>query len=185
MILEILLEMFPLAVLALVAKNMADTASVRRVVRSALVMQLVITLAFMALVIAGTGLFVDMVNTPEDIRERSIEFLRIKALAIPFETLGLLFIVSIKAMKRGWLAVGIASVGVLVNFSLDSVMISEFSFSLRLGLVGSAWDYVACQDHRLPRRCVRVLFCGQGEAGGPLRQGRDEGDPADREVHRP
>jgi len=141
-VLEILLEMFPLAVLALVARNIADASSVTKVVRSALVMQIVITLAFMALIMVGTNLFVDAVNTPDDIRERTVEFLRIKALAIPFESIGLLFIISIKAMRRGWLAVGIAAIGVLVNFSLDSLMISDFSFSLRLGLVGSAWDYV-------------------------------------------
>lgn len=141
-VLEILLEMFPLAVLALVARNMADSSSVAKVVRSALVMQLAITLSFMMFILVGTNLFVDAVNTPEDIRDRTVEFLRVKALAIPFESIGLLFIISIKAMRRGWLAVGIAAIGVLVNFTLDSLMISDFSFSLRLGLIGSAWDYV-------------------------------------------
>jgi len=141
-ILEILLETFPLAVLALVAWNMTNEENVSRIVRSAIIMQLTITIAFMALILIGANLFVETINTPADIRERTVEFLRIKAIAIPFESLGLLFIVSIKAMRRGWLAVGIAGLGVLVNFSLDSMVISTYSFSLRFGLIGSAWDYV-------------------------------------------
>lgn len=141
-LLEILLEMFPIAVLALVAKNLTDTTKVTSVVKSALLMQLVITLAFMLFIIFGTGLLVESINTPAEIRERSISFLQIKALAIPFESLGLLFIISIKAMRKGVIAIGIAALGVLINFSLDAVMISNYSFSLHLGLTGSAWDYV-------------------------------------------
>lgn len=135
--------MFPLAVLALVAKKFTDTENASRVVRSALVMQLVITLIFMALVLLGTGWFVEAMNTPEEIRERSVAFLQVKALAMPFEALSVLFIISLKAMRRGKLAVLIALVGVLVNVVLDTIMISDLSFSLRLGLMGSAWDYVA------------------------------------------
>jgi Na+-driven multidrug efflux pump len=141
-ILEILLETFPLAVLALVAWKMTDEESIVRIVRSAVFMQLAITLAFMALILVGANLFVQTINTPVDIRERSVEFLRIKAIAIPFESIGLLFIISIKAMRRGWLAVGIAAAGVLLNFTLDSFVISTFSFSFKFGLIGSAWDYV-------------------------------------------
>ena len=141
--LEILLEMFPLAVLALVARKFTDTENASSVVRSALVMQLIITLAFMAVVLLGTGLFVDAMNTPMEIRERTIDFLRIKALAMPFEALSVIYIISLKAMKKGRLAVAIALAGVLINVTLDTLMISDLSFSLRLGLIGSAYDYVA------------------------------------------
>lgn len=135
--------MFPLAVLALVARRFTDTENASRVVRSALVMQLLITLTFMALVLLGTDWFVEAMNTPQEIRERSVAFLQVKALAMPFEALSVLFIISLKAMKRGKLAVLIALVSVLVNVVLDTMMISDLSFSLRLGLMGSAWDYVA------------------------------------------
>ena len=81
-LLEILLEMFPLAVLALVARNLTDATKVMRVVKSAALMQLAVTVAFMAFIMAGTGLLVDCINTPEEIRERTISFLQIKALAM-------------------------------------------------------------------------------------------------------
>jgi len=66
----------------------------------------------------------------------------VKALAIPFEAMGVLFVVAIRAMRRGKLAVIIAAAAVAVNVILDTIMISNLSFSLRLGLTGSAWDYV-------------------------------------------
>lgn len=142
-ILEILLEMFPLAVLALVARDLTKAEKVANVLRSAIVMQLVVTTAFLFAILIGTGLFVEAINTPVDMQLRTEAFLRVKALAIPFEALGILFIVAIKAMRRGGLAVGIAAVGVLMNVVLDVFLISDFSFSLRLGLIGSAWGYVA------------------------------------------
>ncbi len=142
-ILEILLEMFPLAVLALVARDLARTDNVVKVVKSALLMQIVITTAFMGFILLGAGTFVNLINTPPEIQQRTEAFLRTKALAVPFESLGVLFIVSIKAMRKGVLAVGIAAAGVLMNVVLDVLLISDFSFSLRLGLLGSAWGYVA------------------------------------------
>lgn len=142
-LLEILLEMFPLAVLALVARKFNDLENASKVVRSALVMQLIITSVFMILVFVGAGMFVEVMNVPEEIAVRSEAFLRVKALAIPFEALSVLFIISLKAMRKGRLAVGIALTGVIVNVILDTMIISDLSFSLRLGLMGSAWDYVA------------------------------------------
>ena len=141
-ILEVLLEMFPLAVLALVAWDFMNKTRVVDVVRTAIVMQLVITIFFMLLIILGTGLFVDTINTPVEIRDRTISFLSVKAIAIPFESIGLLFIVALKAMRKGKIAVGIAAVGVVLNVILDTIVISDYSFSLRLGLMGSAYDYV-------------------------------------------
>jgi len=141
--LEVLLEMFPLAVLALVARDLAQPDKVVRVVRSAVLMQLAITLAFLVAILVGVGYFVGAINTPPEIRQRTEAFLATKSLAIPFEALGLLFIISIKAMRKGALAVGIAAFGVVMNFILDAFLISDFAFSLRLGLIGSAWGYVA------------------------------------------
>ncbi len=141
-ILEILLETFPLAVLALVAQDMTRPETARQVVRSAMLMQLVLTVGFMVLILAGTGLFVSAINTPIEIQQRTEAFLQVKVLAVPFESLGLLFIIALKAMRKGGLAVGIAAAGVAMNVVLDVLLISNFSFSLHWGLMGSAWDYV-------------------------------------------
>ncbi len=152
--LEVLLEMFPLAVLALVARDLTQPDKVIRVVRSAVLIQLAITFAFMSVILAGVGYFVAAINTPPEIRLRTEAFLATKSLAIPFEALGLLFIISIKAMRKGALAVGIAAFGVAMNFVLDVFLISNFWFSFRLGLMGSAWGYVATK--------VAVCIVGAG-----------------------
>jgi len=140
--LEVLLEMFPLAVLALVAWNYKDKKSVTCIVKTALIMQLIITVAFvMFLVIFGDS-FIDWINTPENARPLAGQYFRIIALAMPFQAMSTVLIISIKSMRRGWLAVSLAFIGVVINFILDAFFISNFSFSLKLGLIGSAWDRV-------------------------------------------
>ncbi len=141
-LLEILLEMFPLAVLALVAHNFTDAKKASDVIRAALPMQLLVTIGFMVLVFFGASIFVDAMNVPPDIASRTEAFLRVKVIAIPFESMAALFVISIKAMRRGRLAVLIAAIGVVINVVLDTLMISNLSFSLSLGIMGSAWDYV-------------------------------------------
>lgn len=141
-LLEILLEMFPIAVLALVAHNFTDAKKASDVIRAALPMQLLVTIGFMVLVFFGASMFVDVMNVPPEIASRTEAFLRVKVIAIPFESMAALFVISIKAMRRGRLAVLIAATGVAINVVLDTMMISDMSFSLRLGIMGSAWDYV-------------------------------------------
>lgn len=46
-------------------------------------------------------------------------------------------------MRRGKLALFLAFIGVLANFLLDAVFISNYSFSFKLGLMGSAYDNIA------------------------------------------
>jgi hypothetical protein len=96
-LLEVLLEMFPVAVLALVAYDFSKNKRDSRNMRTAVIMQLAITLSFMLFILLGAELLVNVVNTPLEIQSCTSEFLRVQALAIPFESLGVLFIISIKA----------------------------------------------------------------------------------------
>jgi len=141
--LEVLLEMFPLAVLALVARNYKDKQSITSIVKTALIMQLIITVAFVIFLIIFGDSFIDWINTPENARPLAGQYFRIIALAMPFQAMSTVLIISIKSMRRGWLAVSLAFIGVVINFILDAIFISNFSFSLKLGLIGSAWDRVA------------------------------------------
>lgn len=140
--LEVLLEMFPLAVLALVAWNYKDKMSVARIVKSALIMQLFITIVFVALLAIFADSFIDWINTPAEAQSLAGQYFRVIALAMPFQAMSVVLIIAIKAMRRGWLAVSLAFIGVAINFILDAIFISNFSFSMELGLMGSAWDRV-------------------------------------------
>ncbi len=140
--LEVLLEMFPLAVLALVAWRFTDKHRIASIVKTALIMQLIITVCFVAFLFLFGDVFIDWINTPENARSLAGQYFRIIALSMPFQAMSTVLLVAIKSMRKGWLAVGLAFVGVAINFGLDAMFISNYSFSLNLGLIGSAWDRV-------------------------------------------
>jgi Na+-driven multidrug efflux pump len=141
-LMEVFLEMFPLAVLALVARDFQRQENVRGVLKTAFVLQLLITIIFSAAFILFAGSFIDWVNTPAAARPLALRYFRIRVLSLPFTALSSLFLIAVKALRRGRLAIFLAFLGVLLNFLLDVLFISNFSFSLKLGLIGSALDNV-------------------------------------------
>jgi len=140
---EVLLEMFPVAMLALVARYFTSKKKVSEILFTAVIMQVVITVLFVVLVIIFADNFIDWINTPQEAQNLAMRYFRVRTIALPFQTLSLLFIITIKAMRRGKLAVFLAFIGVLVNFLLDAIFISDYSFSFKLGLMGSAYDNIA------------------------------------------
>jgi Na+-driven multidrug efflux pump len=141
-IMEVFLEMFPLSVLALVAKKMMETKNVVDTVKTAFIMQAFITSLFVVINYFLAPYFIDWINTPEASKELALNYFRVRALALPFSSLGLIMVISIRSMRKGWIAVLVAAIGLLINIILDVLFISNFSFSLKLGLMGSAWNNV-------------------------------------------
>lgn len=141
-LLEVLLEMFPIAVLALIAKNFLDKKSVSEIIGTALLMQLIVTVTFLLGLSLFVDYFIDWINTPESARVLAKKFFITSSFAIPFQSMNILIFIAIKSLRKGWLAVFLAFVGVLINFLLDAILISNFSFSIQLGLLGSAWGKV-------------------------------------------
>ncbi|MHA1169946.1 MAG: MATE family efflux transporter [Candidatus Hodarchaeales archaeon] len=139
---EVLLEMFPIAMLALVARYFTSKKKISEILVTAIIMQVVVTFIFVILVILFADHFIDWINTPEGARNLALRYFRMKTIALPFQTISLLFIITIKAMRRGKLAVFLAFIGVILNFFLDAVFISNYSFSFKLGLMGSAYDNI-------------------------------------------
>ncbi len=140
---EVLLEMFPIAMLALVARHFTSKKKVSEILFTAVIMQVVITILFVILVMAFADNFIDWINTPEGAQDLAMKYFRVRTIALPFQTISLLFIITVKALRRGKLAVLLAFIGVVINFSLDAVFISDYSFSFKLGLMGSAYDFIA------------------------------------------
>ena len=140
---EILLEMLPLAVLALVARNIESRQTVIAIVRLACFVQGTITVIFVLISLGFTQAFIDWIKTPESARSLAGQYFRVKVLAIPFQTVGVIFLIAIKSQRRGWMAVGLAFFSTFINFVFDAIFISNYSFSLKLGLIGSAWNNVA------------------------------------------
>jgi Na+-driven multidrug efflux pump len=141
-LLEVLLEMFPIAVLALIAKNFLNKKTVSEILGTALLMQLIVTVSFLLGLSLFVDYFIDWINTPESAKGLAKKFFLTSFFAIPFHSMNILIFIAIKSLRKGWLAVFLAFVGVIINFLLDAVLISNFPFSLQLGLIGSAWAKV-------------------------------------------
>ncbi len=141
-IMEIFLEMFRVAVLALLSIKFRDTKDILDVVKTAFLMQLIITVLFVIINYFSAYYFIDWINTPESSRDLALSYFRVRGLALPFSTLSALMIISIKSMRKGWLAILIVFLNVLINYILDALFISNYSFSMKLGLMGSAWNNV-------------------------------------------
>lgn len=141
-LMEVFLEMFPLAILALVAKDLQNQENVRGVLKTAVVMQLTITITFATLFVVFAGSFIDWINTPKGARLLALRYFRMRALSLPLTSIASLFLIAMKALRKGGLAILLAFLGVLINFILDLLLISNFPFSLKLGLIGSALDNI-------------------------------------------
>lgn len=141
-LLEILLEVFPIAVLALVSRNYLDRKRVAEIIGTALRLQFAITITFVAIFSIFAESFIDWINTPESASGLAREFFITSSFSIPFHSMSLLMLIAIKSLRGGLPAVLIVFTGVLVNFVLDAFFISNFQFSLQLGLIGSAYGKI-------------------------------------------
>lgn len=139
---EIVNEMIPFGILALVAQNYKNREKILEILKAGLIIQVAFSLFVMAIVIGFTPWFVSTIGTPASIVNETTAFLILKSVALPFESVALLLLIGIKSMQKGKEALYIVLISVIVNMLFDILLISNFSFSLRLGLQGVAIGYV-------------------------------------------
>lgn len=139
---EIVNEMIPFGILALVAQNYKKREKILEILKAGLIIQLAFSLAVMAIVIGFTPTFVSTIGTPANIVNETTTFLFLKSIALPFESIAILLLIGIKSMQKGKEALYLVLISVITNMVLDLVLISNFSFSLHLGLQGVAIGYV-------------------------------------------
>ncbi|MFA5220958.1 MAG: MATE family efflux transporter [Methanoregula sp.] len=139
---EIVNEMIPFGILALVAQNYKNREKILEILKAGLIIQVAFSLFVMAIVIGFTPWFVSTIGTPASIVNETTTFLVLKSVALPFESVALLLLIGIKSMQKGKEALYIVLISVIVNMFLDILLISNFSFSLHLGLHGVAIGYV-------------------------------------------
>ncbi|MBM4248269.1 MAG: hypothetical protein FJ149_02325 [Euryarchaeota archaeon] len=139
---EVINEMIPFGILALVARNWRDRDTILRILKSGLVLQLAFSMAFMLLVLGFLAQFVNTIGTPPEIVETTRVYLGLKGLALPFEALSYLLLMGIKSMRKGKEALHIVIFSVILNMMLDLFLISDRGFSLHLGIRGVAIGYV-------------------------------------------
>ena len=139
---EIVNETIPYGVLALVAQNYTNKEKIRSILKSGIVLQLIFSSALMSIVVLFTPQFVSTIGTPAEIVTLTQKYLLLKAIALPFESIALLLLVSVKCMRRGKDVLYLVLSSVILNMVLDLFLISNTSLSLHLGVEGAAIGYV-------------------------------------------
>ncbi|MFW9844335.1 MAG: MATE family efflux transporter, partial [Candidatus Thorarchaeota archaeon] len=129
-------------VLALVSQNYKDRNAVVKQLVAGLVLQLVLSTALAVVILTNMNSFVDLIGTAPELVEQTVSYLSLRAIALPFASIGLLLLVGLKSMDRAKLALGIVALNVALNMFLDVMLVSPYPFSLQLGLTGVAQGYL-------------------------------------------
>jgi len=147
LLLEIIHETVSVGVLALVARTFfgGQTKDSVEVWKAGFVLALGMAGAVAATVFFATNSFAAAVGTPLEILEETLIFLRLRALGIPIEACALVGLAALKSLRRGRLVLLLAFVSVACNIVFDLFLLSDFPFSLRLGLIGSAIAFLGAQ----------------------------------------
>jgi Na+-driven multidrug efflux pump len=139
---EIVNEMVPFGVLALVAQNFRDKERVISILKSGLVLQVIFSSIIMSIVLLFTPQFVSSIGTPSEIVALTQNYLVLRALGLPFDSVAILLLIVVKSMRKGRDVLSLVLFSVILNMVLDLFLISNTSFSLNLGVEGSAIGYV-------------------------------------------
>lgn len=142
MTIEIVNETIPFGILALIAQNYRNRDKVISILKAGLVLHVFLSLLLMSIVILFAPQFVSTIGTPKEIVDVTKNYLILKSISLPFESVAILLLISIKAMQKGKEALYLATFSVLLNVTLDMILISNFDFSLHLGITGVAIGYV-------------------------------------------
>ncbi len=141
-LIEIVNETIPFGVLALVSQNYRDRNTVVKQLVAGLLVQLILSTLLAVIILSNMASFVNLIGTTPELVDQTISYLSLRAIALPFASIGLLLLVGLKSMDRAKLALGIVALNVAMNMTLDILLVSPYPFSLQLGLTGVAQGYL-------------------------------------------
>lgn len=139
---EIVNEMIPFGILALIAQNYHNREKVIEILKAGIIIQIVFSLIVTGIVVFFTKDFVGTIGTPVEIVNLTTGYLLLKSFALPFEAVAYILLIAIKSLQKGKEALILVTISVIVNMILDLFLISNTSVSLHLGIQGVAIGYV-------------------------------------------
>ena len=94
---EIVNEMIPFGILALVAQNFTNKEKIASILKSGIILQIIFSSILMSIVMFFTPQFVSTIGTPTEIVSLTSNYLLLKAIALPFDSVAILLLIAIKA----------------------------------------------------------------------------------------
>ena len=95
---------------------------------------------FAIVVFLFRGIFVDLIGTPDEIRDQTSTFLAINVFSIPFMLLSAAIVVLFQSLGMRRVVLALAIFNVLLLFIFDSLFFGGHGFSLNAGVVGVGWS---------------------------------------------
>jgi Na+-driven multidrug efflux pump len=140
LLLEVIQETFVLAIFYFVGKGLQDKEGPGSQIKTAFSSIIVFSFFFSGILFAFSGSFVNIMGTPENIRETTAAFLRIKTAGIPIILLSAASIIVVETINQKKILLTLAVLQVIYRFILDSVFYGGYPFSLNLGVLGVGWS---------------------------------------------
>jgi Na+-driven multidrug efflux pump len=140
LLLEVIQETFVLALFFFVGKGIQNKEGPGPPIRTALSSIFVFSMVFAGILFLFSGSFVDIIGTPDAIRETTATFLKIKIAGIPIFLLSAASIIVVETINRKKILLTLAILHVVYRFILDSLFYGGYTFSLNLGVLGVGWS---------------------------------------------
>jgi Na+-driven multidrug efflux pump len=139
LLLEVIQETFVLAIFFFVGRGLQSREGPGSPIRTSLSSILVFSVVIAGILFALSDNFVDIIGTPENIRETTSTFLRIKTAGVPIFLLSMASVIIVETINRKRMLLTLAILQVVYRFVLDSLFYGGYSFSLNLGVLGVGW----------------------------------------------
>jgi len=143
LLLEVIQETFILAIFFLVGRGLQSKEGPGSPIRTSLSSILVFSIFVAGILFALSDNFVDIIGTPEAIRETTSTFLKIKTAGVPIILLSMASIIVVETINRKRILLTLAILQVVYRFILDSLFYGGYPFSLNLGVLGVGWSDLA------------------------------------------
>ena len=143
LLLEVIQETFILAIFFFVGRGLQSGEGPGSPIRTSLSSILVFSVVIAGILFALSDNFVDIIGTPENIRETTSSFLKIKTAGVPIILLSMASIIIVETINRKRMLLTLAILQVVYRFILDSLFYGGYPFSLNLGVLGVGWSDLA------------------------------------------
>ena len=143
LLIEVIQETFILAIFFLVGRGLQTKEGPGSPIRTSLSSILFFSIIVAGILFALSDNFVDIIGTPEAIRETTSTFLKIKTAGVPIILLSMASIIVVETINRKRILLTLAILQVVYRFILDSLFYGGYTFSLNLGVLGVGWSDLA------------------------------------------